>query len=99
MSFTLINVNAQQIQAETNQIDSVDPFSLHKQLVDIESISGNEVKVGDSLSSYLESYGLTEALFGPCHYSFANSTSDPNANCYRGKQRAMKFLMKQWKVV
>ncbi|KAK9766413.1 hypothetical protein K7432_004525 [Basidiobolus ranarum] len=59
LSFTLINVNAQQIQVEANRTDAVDLFSLHKQLVDIESISGNEVKVGDFLSSYLESYGWT----------------------------------------
>ncbi|ORX99453.1 Zn-dependent exopeptidase [Basidiobolus meristosporus CBS 931.73] len=48
LSFTLVN--------ETSSSDLLD---LHKQLVEIESISGNEAKVGEFLASYLQSHGWT----------------------------------------
>ncbi|ORX99451.1 putative peptidase [Basidiobolus meristosporus CBS 931.73] len=55
LSFTLVNVSAQ-AQNETSSSDLLD---LHKQLVEIESISGNEAKVGEFLASYLQSHGWT----------------------------------------
>ncbi|ORX99452.1 Zn-dependent exopeptidase [Basidiobolus meristosporus CBS 931.73] len=55
LSFTLVNVSTQ-AQNETSSSDLLD---LHKQLVEIESISGNEAKVGEFLASYLQSHGWT----------------------------------------
>jgi len=38
--------------------ESLDVLALHKSLVEIESISGNEKEVGDWLSGYLQDHGF-----------------------------------------
>jgi acetylornithine deacetylase len=59
---------------------------LHRKLVEIESISGNEKHVGDWLATYLEDHGLTVEK--------QHVTPDRfNVLAYPGKERKTKILV------
>ena len=79
-----------------NFISSSPLLSLHKDLVDIESISGNENSVGKYLHAYLTSHNFTvetqlvDALKSPNH-----SEQPPRYNllAYRGQSRHTRVLV------
>ncbi|KAL2312034.1 hypothetical protein POMI540_4467 [Schizosaccharomyces pombe] len=64
-------------------------ISLHKSLVEIESLGGNEVNVSDFLKSYLESKGLTVEL----QRVSSNPTVRDNVYAYLGSQRNTKVVL------
>ena len=69
---------------DTSSSDAV--VALHKQLIEIESITGNEKDVGEWLASYLESNGLTVEKQEVAKNRY-------NIFAYPGKERRTKVLV------
>ncbi|KAF1982371.1 Zn-dependent exopeptidase [Aulographum hederae CBS 113979] len=96
----LIVESAQEVLApRPNELPSSDPdadqnllsehhdlLSLHKKLIEIESITGNEYDVGKWLAGYLESHGLTVEKQKVAEKRF-------NILAYPGKERKTKVLV------
>jgi acetylornithine deacetylase len=73
-------------QGELSAISSSELLYLHQKLVEIESISGNEKRVGNWLASYLEGHGLTVEKQHVSKDRF-------NVLAYPGKERRTKVLV------
>jgi acetylornithine deacetylase len=82
----LLSENGHRLVHKLEAKTKSDLLDLHRNLIEIDSITGNEKKVGEWLSSYLEEHGLTVEK---------QYVSDDRFNvfAYPGKSRETKILV------